>query len=221
LLSGCNRNIPTPTATAPAKLFPTWTPAGTISVKLELNACVAAEESVRIREGPGTDYEAIGALAPGACITILERNADSSWVYMATADNFTGWVAAWLLTINGDLSKVSVQNDSDHLASATETPPFQTIQPCSNIANLIDSTVTCKIETAYCVYSPDVEGRPTLCTDKPFPNHVFQFVVFGEDWSEYNGSCMIVSGLLQTVFNGQEGLLQIVAEDRSQISSCQ
>lgn len=217
LLSACSRSIAVPTATATSKLFPTRTPA--IPIKLELNACVATDEAIRIREGPGTDYEAIGGLAPGACITILGRNTDSSWVYIVTADNFTGWVAAWLLTIDGDLSKVSVQNDSDRFV-ATQIPQSQSVQLCTNIANRVDSNVTCKIETAHCVYLPDVDGSPTFCTDKPYPNHFFQFVIFGEDWSEYNGLCMIVSGLLETYFSGQEGLLQIVGHDRSQVSSC-
>jgi hypothetical protein len=188
-------------------------------IKLELNACVATEEAIRIRSGPGTDYEAIGALAAGACITILGRSQDSSWVYIATADDFTGWVAGWLLTIDGDLSKVAVRDDFDHNVVATETSAA--IQPCANIANLLGSTVTCKIETAHCVYLLNVDGSPTFCTDKPYPNHLFQFVVFGEDWSEYNGLCMTVTGLLESYFNGQKGLLQIVGHDRSQVSACE
>jgi len=220
LLAACSRNIPTPTATATSTLFPTQTPAPTIPVKLEINACVATDEAIRIREGPGIDYEAIGALAPGACITILERNTDASWVYMATADNFTGWVAAWLLTIDGDLSKVAVRYDSDHNVAGTETSPFQSVQPCSNIANLLGSNVTCRIDTAHCVYLPDLDGSPTFCTDKPYPNQLFQFVVFGKDWSEYNNHCIVVTGLLETYFNGQQGLLQIVGHDHSQVSAC-
>lgn len=221
LLSACSRNIPTPTATATSNSFPTQTSVSTIPVILELNACVATDEAIRIREGPGTDYEAIGALAPGACITIFGRNADASWVYMATADSFTGWVAAWLLTIDGDLSQVAVRYDSDHNVAAMQTPAIQAIQLCANIANLLGSNVTCKIEAAYCVYLPDEDGSPTFCTDKPYPNQLFQFVVFGEDWSEYNNRCVVITGLLETYFNGQQGLLQIVGHDRSQISACQ
>lgn len=220
LLSACSRNIPTPTATATSAPFPTQTPAPTLPIKLELDACVATDEAIRIREGPGTDYEAIGALAPGACITILGRNADASWVYMATADSFSGWVAAWLLTIEGDLNQVSVQNDSDHNVAGTETSPSQSVHPCSNIANLLGSNVTCRIDTAHCVYLPDLGDSPTFCTDKPYPNQLFQFVVFGKDWSEYNNHCIVVTGLLETYFNGQQGLLQIVGHDRSQVSAC-
>jgi hypothetical protein len=151
----------------------------------------------------------------------LGRNTDSSWVYIETADNFTGWVAVWLLTIDGDLSKVSVQNDPDRLDAATGVPQSQSVQPCINIANLLGSNVTCTLETAYCVYLPEIDRSPTFCTDKPYPNHFFQFVVYGEDWSGYNGRCIIVSGLLESYFDGKEGLLQIVGHDRSQVSACQ
>jgi hypothetical protein len=216
LLTGCTRQISRPTASATNLPFLTQTPSPTSSIPVELNACVATDEAVRIREGPGTDYDPIGALAPGACITILGRNSDSSWVYMETADGFAGWVAAWLLTIDGDLSKVSVQSgDND-----TPTPEVQSVPLCTDVANLIDSNVTCKIETAYCAYLPDADGGTTLCTDKPYPNHFFQVTVPGEDWSDYNGQCIIVTGALESFFNGQEGLLQIVGHDRSQVSSC-
>src|SRR5689334_1833000 len=128
LLSACSRNIPTAIATATSSLFPTQTSVPTIPIILELNACVATDEVIRIRAGPGTDYEAIGALAPGACITIFARNPDASWVDIETADHFTGWVAVWLLTIDGDLSGVSVQDDSDDVIVSTETPQSQSIQ---------------------------------------------------------------------------------------------
>jgi hypothetical protein len=32
---------------------------------------------------------------------------------------------------------------------------------------------------------------------------------------------MMVTGFLETYFNGQQGLLQIVGHDRSQVSACQ
>ena len=221
LLTACTRSISTPPVTATSSSVPAETAAPTSSIKVELSACVAPDEAIRIREGPGTNYEAIGALAAGACITILERNPDSSWVYIQTADNFTGWVGAWLLTVEGDLSKVSVQNSSDEFAAATETAQAQSTQLCTNIANLLGSNVTCKLETAYCIYLPDSDGNATFCTDQPYPNHFFQFIIVGEDWSDYNGQCMIVSGLLESYYDGQQGLLQIIGHDRSQVSSCQ
>jgi hypothetical protein len=57
--------------------------------------------------------------------------------------------------------------------------------------------------------------------DTPSPNHFFQLVVAGQDWSEYNGSCLVVKGLLESYFNEQGGLLQIIEHGRSQVTLCQ
>jgi hypothetical protein len=41
-------------------------------------------------------------------------------------------------------------------------------------------------------------------------------VAFGEDWSDYDGQCLVVSGYLQV----DKGLLQIQALQRDQVSLC-
>ena len=75
---------------------------------ISLHACVS-NSTIRVRRGPGTQYEVIGGLVSGTCMSILGRNEDLSWVYISTGD-LTGWVAASLLTIDGNLSIVSVSN---------------------------------------------------------------------------------------------------------------
>ena len=82
---------------------------------LTLRACVTTSE-IRIRQGPATDFEVTGGLVPGTCLRILGRNQDASWAYIVTEDNTNGWVAAWLLTIEGDLNRVSVRSASSELA---------------------------------------------------------------------------------------------------------
>ena len=93
----------------------TTSPALMSSDLLTLKACVTTSE-IRIRQGPGTDFEVTGGLVPGTCLRILGRNQDASWVYIVTEDNTNGWVAAWLLTIEGDLNRVSVRSASSELA---------------------------------------------------------------------------------------------------------
>ena len=95
--------------------IPTLTPSPALTVQPEsvsLKACVTNSE-IRIRQGPGTDYEIMGGLVSGTCMQILGRNQDASWVYMVTEDNTNGWVAAWLLTIEGDVTRVSVRSPSN------------------------------------------------------------------------------------------------------------
>jgi hypothetical protein len=226
-LSACSSTaapISTPTVTATRKPLPTSTPK-----PVTLSACVT-DSTIRIRSGPGIDYDVIGGLVSGTCITILGRNQDSTWAYIVTDDKTTGWVAAWLLTINGELSRVSVQytNLVDWYFAATNTPSLlerfavtDTPQAPSTVIPLCSQTtigqrVTCKIARAYCDYLPNVNGAPTFCDDRPYPNNDFQLVVFGEDWSDYDGACIIVTGLV----GSYGGKLQILATSRSQVSYC-
>jgi hypothetical protein len=160
LLSACTGasvSSPTVTDVATRRSLPTVTPQPAAPIMLVLNACVAIDEAVRIREGPGTEYETIGGIASGGCITILGRNADASWVYIETADNFTGWVAAWLLTIEGDLSRVEVMDIS------------MSIEPISEL-----TTPTMDNSSAFFTLTPVPPGHscspayPDVCIP-PFP----------------------------------------------------
>ncbi len=78
---------------------------------------------------------------------------------------------------------------------------------CSDMADQLGERVTCQIERAYCEYLPGVNGSPTFCDDRPYPNQDFQLVVFGDDWSDLDGECLIVSGFLERY----TGRLQIKA----------
>jgi hypothetical protein len=54
---------------------------------------------------------------------VLARNEESNWVYILTENDKSGWVAAWLLTIDGDVNSLSVRvNAKDLVEIATATP---------------------------------------------------------------------------------------------------
>lgn len=231
---------PTPTI-APTK---TQLPRSTPTPKtVSLHACVT-DSTIRIRRGPGTDYEVIGGLVSGTCMSVLGRNYDSTWVYMVADDNKTGWVAASLLTIEGDLKQVTVKAASGVVANSTltnlqisnlagtyvanhspSTTRTSTPQPlannfiwlCSDTSDRLGEYVSCKVPRAYCDYRPDVNGSPTFCDDKPYPNQDFQLVTWGKDWSNYDGHCLVISGYLETY----RGVLQIEAVRRAQVSYCE
>jgi uncharacterized protein YgiM (DUF1202 family) len=63
---------------------------------------------VIIRSGAGTGYGAIGVLSPGAEAVILARTSNSSWLKVRL-DQIEGWVAAWLVTANGDFANAPVE----------------------------------------------------------------------------------------------------------------
>jgi hypothetical protein len=232
-------SIPAATSTRRPTLTATKTPLPRLtrtSRPVSIDACVT-DSTINIRKGPGTHYESIGGMVSGTCMAILGRNQDSSWVYMVTEDNKAGWVAASLLTIEGNLSRVSVRSDTGTLSLAPPTRmlPTATTKPtrvitntpmpllsrselaCSQTASRIGEYVTCKIERADCNYLPATDGSPTFCNDVPYPNHNFTLLVFGEDWSDYDGSCILVSGVVERY----RGLPQIQAVSRSQVSYCE
>jgi len=145
------------------------------------------------------------------------------------------------LTDAGDISKVSVRDDSAMANSARPTltseeiahgaqayltkvaatnipqSPFSRYMvPCFETANRLGDHVSCRMEKAYCDYLPALEGSPTFCNDRPYPDHTFALIVFGEDWSHYDGQCIIVSGYLEIGM----GVLQIEALRSDQVSYC-
>jgi hypothetical protein len=156
---------------------------------------------------------------------------------MVSEDGKTGWVAASLLTIEGNLNRVSLKSNSGDLSLAptSKVIPTSTRKPvvfrtntpeslvsrfvplCSDAADQIGEMISCMIKRVDCVYRPDVNGSPTFCNDRPYPNQNFQLVIFGEDWSDYDGSCIVISGNLERY----RGVLQIQAFRRSQITYCE
>jgi hypothetical protein len=160
---------------------------------------------------------------------------------MVSDDHQAGWVALSALPDAGEISQVSLRDDpamanparptltTAELAHGAKTYLTQVaatnlprssdnryIVACFEMADRIGDIIKCKMEKAYCDYLPDLEGSPTFCIDRPAPDHVFALVVFGEDWSGYDGQCLLVSGYLEV----DRGTLQIQALQPSQVSSC-
>ena len=206
---------------------------------ITLSACV--RDTTRIRRGPGTQFETTGGLLSGTCLMILGRNEVASWVYVVSEDHQTGWVDVSLLNDAGGISRVSVRDNSalanagrSTLTSAEiaygaqayltevsatnipQSPVTRYVVPCFDTASRIGDHISCRMERAVCDYLPTVEGSPTFCNDRPHPDHNFALIVFGEDWSDYDGQCIIVSGYLEI----DKGVLQIQASSRDQVSVC-
>ena len=103
--------------------------------------------------------------------------------------------------------------------SPTPRPPSPTptkpIYPACSAATP-GAFVTCQIGRAYCSYRPDVNGRPTFCNDAPFPGHSFTLLVWGQNWSDFDGRCLLVTGPITTF----EGKRQFEATSRSQVEFC-
>jgi hypothetical protein len=85
---------PSPTTPAPSAtntLVPTATPT--------VVGIIQSIQRVNIRNGPGVDFEAFEALAPGTGVQIIGQNAEGSWYNIRLEDGDEGWVVARLLYI--------------------------------------------------------------------------------------------------------------------------
>lgn len=67
--------------------------------------------NLRIRTGPGTGYAQIDTAPRGTMLPVLARTEDSRWL-LIQHNGQQGWTAAWLTTLNGDVSAVPVSNGS-------------------------------------------------------------------------------------------------------------
>lgn len=65
-------------------------------------ATVYTNGGVFIRTGPGTNESIAGTVYNGTTFAVLGRNADASWIQVQNG-NYSGWMAAFLLTSNNDL----------------------------------------------------------------------------------------------------------------------
>ena len=88
--------------------------------------------------------------------------------------------------------------------------------PSSTAGEYAGQTVTVRIERAWCSYQQQIKGNPTFCNDQPYPGHDFTLVFWGEDWSDYDGLCLLVNGMVTRY----QGKAQIVAESREQVKLC-
>lgn len=100
--------------------------------------------------------------------------------------------------------------------STTPSQPSPSMLECKDTANMIGQFVSCKIEKAVCNFEPDVNGDPTFCNDAPYPNHKFTLLVWGQDWTDYDGKCIVINGVVGS-YNGKP---QIITKNRARVSFC-
>ncbi|MDR1815175.1 MAG: SH3 domain-containing protein, partial [Clostridiales Family XIII bacterium] len=65
------------------------------------SAVVSSDEGLRLRKGPGTDYDVLTLLSKGEKLSVLGISASSpDWTYVRY-DTYEGWVASQYLTFSG------------------------------------------------------------------------------------------------------------------------
>ena len=86
-------NTPTATATPTNTAKPTATPT--------VFALVRSQRRVNVRSGPGTQFAALGSLAPESGVQVIGQNDDEDWYQVLLEDGEEGWVSASLLRLEG------------------------------------------------------------------------------------------------------------------------
>lgn len=91
-----------------------------------LLAVVAPDTNARMRSGPGTDFEIVTTVSSGQRLVALGRNDAADWIRVRDGDTF-GWIAAFLLIVNGDIDSLPVVGaGATPDATATAPTPFPT-----------------------------------------------------------------------------------------------
>ena len=178
------------------------------------------KENHSVYVGPNVNYGIIGQLNANSRITLTGKNGDN-WVTFSF-NGQQGWIQDFFLDVDGNTSRLP---DVEYVPVPTSIPTptqrpqvasIETSLACATMSGRAGELVKCKIEHAYCSYQPSTSGSPTFCNNAPYPNHDFTLLVWGEDWSDYDGECIVVSGIV-SIYQGKP---QIEAFGRSQISLC-
>lgn len=78
--------------------------------------------SVRIRSGPGTDYDMIGSTSQGDTFQLVESQND--WYKVTLSNGKTGWIAAWLTGSASDAPAIETNHTSVKASTPKDNKPL-------------------------------------------------------------------------------------------------
>jgi hypothetical protein len=142
---------------------------------VQIEPYVQAEEAVRVRSGPGTDYSRVGQLWPGETASVIGQNADGSWwqIEFLEADDGLGWVIDQFVTFVGDADSVPIVGEELITPTLVPSPTATITSPgvtATTTATLerTPSPVRTPTPTQSTVFAPTL--RPNATTPAPTPS---------------------------------------------------
>ena len=87
------------TATDTATATATATSTNTATATPTVFGIVRARQRINVRNGPGTQFAAIGSLTPDSGVQVIGQNDEGDWYQVRLEDGAEGWVSASLLRI--------------------------------------------------------------------------------------------------------------------------
>ncbi len=91
---------------------------------------------LRLRSGPGTNYEILSSFELGVELPLVGRLGDNSW-WEVTSNNRRGWVSAGYTTLLGNCQNIAVSTPP-----ASPTPVATNTSPAPQLADLTVSTLS-------------------------------------------------------------------------------
>mgnify|MGYP001183654143 CR=1 FL=1 len=94
-------------------------------------------EALNVRERPGADTQIVGTLARDAEVSILAVNQAADWALVETTGGVTGWVALYLLSVDGDLSGApAIPTTRESVPGSVASTGASTTQPAVPVSNV-------------------------------------------------------------------------------------
>ncbi len=125
--------------------------------KVTLSGCVDNAKYLNVRSGPGTQYGVNSYLSEGDCVTLIERNADSTWVKFSK-----GWLSQGYLKVNGSVSQLPF---STSIQTMVTNPPLTLNNTSQSISTPKPSPTSAPIQKPTSTQKKiEITGCPTGCT---------------------------------------------------------
>lgn len=172
-------NTPTPTL-IPVTLVAT--PVGGFiptAVACGFPPTVQAQNTTRIRLGPGIDYDIIGQLVYLETRPIVGRAPDSEWWVIQFSNNQTGWIANQVVNVHGNISGIPIVAASPLNGveptpgtpwNPTPNPDCPTVTPSATpTATKIPTSTNTKTPVPTETTSPEVTEEPAATATSVVP----------------------------------------------------
>lgn len=140
--------VPTPTSTPEAE--PEAEPEADTTAE---NTAVVVADRLNVRNGPGTNYARVSAVARNDVLTVVGRNADCSWINIIAPDGMEGWVAAGRQYVNLETACSDIPT--------VDVPPTPTPQPATATPAAAAPTATTQPAAAQPTQPPAPDNTAT------------------------------------------------------------
>lgn len=87
---------------------------------------VASLDRINVRQGPGVNFNAFTALAPGTRVVVLGQNPDGNWLNIQLEEGGEGWVSATLISIQAPPTPIPTATPSPDLTALALGTPLPT-----------------------------------------------------------------------------------------------